>query len=125
MKSFVIRMVKGHPILYRSAKKIYRAVKPAVPTPYRSNDFRIAYELENVEEMEQILAHYDHFRKDNMSLLILVKGNLLQIHELIRKYPGVQFLSLDYYKNYRKKIQLRNLIVMDVNGKLPEMTDYI
>ncbi len=69
--------------------------------------------------------HYDSFRKDHMSLLVLVKGNLLYIHELIRKYPGVQFLSLDYYRKYRKKLHLCNLIVMDVNGKIPEMTDYI
>lgn len=88
MKNFVIRMVKGHPLLYRGAKKIYRIVKPAAPAPYKNNDFRIAYELEHMEEMERILMHYDSFRKDHMSLLVLVKGNLLYIHELIRKYPG-------------------------------------
>ena len=104
MKNFVIKIVKNNPVLYRSAKKVYRTFQPAKPTVYQNNDYRIVYQLSDVGDMQKIIAHYNSFKRENTSLVILVRGNTLQMHKLIRKYQGVIFYSLDYYKKYQKRL---------------------
>ena len=125
MKNWVIKTVKRHPILYRGAKKIYRTINPANPTIYRNYDYQIAYELEDEREIKKILYHYNSFRKYNMQLFILVKGNISYIHEYIRKYPGITFLSLDYYRKYGKKMDLTNIILVDAQKEVPDIINYI
>ena len=56
MKNFVIKLVKNNPVLYRSAKKVYRTFQPAKPTVYRNNDYSIVYQINDPEEMGKILS---------------------------------------------------------------------
>src|SRR5699024_9581503 len=111
MKNFVIRFVKNNPILYRGAKKVYRTFQPAKPTIYRNNDYSIVYRLDDPDEMKNIIAHYNDLRRENTKIVVLVSGNELKLHNLIRMYPGVIFLSTDYYRRYQKKLTVRNMIL--------------
>ena len=113
MKNFVIRFVKNNPILYRGAKKVYRTFQPAKPTIYRNNDYSIVYRLDDPDEMKNIIAHYNDLRRENTKIVVLVSGNELKLHNLIRMYPGVIFLSTDYYRRYQKKLTVRNMILTD------------
>ena len=70
MKNFVIRLVKNNPVLYRSAKKVYRTFQPAKPTVYQNNNYRVVYQLSDPEEMQEILAHYNSYRRDRQPLLL-------------------------------------------------------
>lgn len=100
-------------------------MNPANPTVYRNDDYHIAYELEDEEKIKKILYHYNSFRKYQMQLFILVKGNVSHIHEYIRKYPGVTFLSVDYYQKYSKKMNLTNIIFVDEEKEVPDIINYI
>ena len=39
MKKWLIKIAKKNAVLYRIAKKLYRSVRPAAPTLYRSQDY--------------------------------------------------------------------------------------
>ena len=113
MKNFVIKLVKNNPVLYRSAKKVYRTFQPAKPTVYRNNDYSIVYQIYSPEEMKKVIAHYNSFRRENTRLVVLVRGNTLKMHILVRQYPGVIFYSLDYYKRYQKRLYINNMILTE------------
>ena len=123
MKNFVIRFVKNNPILYRGAKKVYRTFQPAKPTIYRNNDYSIVYRLDDPEEMKNIIAHYNDLRRENTKIVVLVSGNELKLHNLIRMYPGVIFLSTDYYRRYQKKLTVRNMILTDWHQPASDIID--
>lgn len=125
MKNFVIRLVKNNPVLYRSAKKVYRTFQPAKPTVYRNNDYSIVYQIYSPDEMEQIIAHYNSFRRENTRLVVLVRGNTLQMHILVRKYPGVIFYSLDYYKKYQKRLYINNMILTDCSQPVADIIELL
>lgn len=125
MKNFVIKMVKNNPVLYRSAKKVYRTFRPARPTVYQNNSYRVVYQLSDPEEMKKILAHYNSYRGENTSLAVLVRGNTLHLHLLIRQYPGVTFYSLDYYKKYRKRLYIKNMILTDVSQPVGDIIELL
>lgn len=123
MKNFVIRFVKNNPILYRGAKKVYRTFQPAKPTIYRNNDYSIVYRLDDPDEMKNIIAHYNDLRRENTKIVVLVSGNELKLHNLIRMYPGVIFLSTDYYRRYQKKLTVRNMILTDWHQPASDIID--
>lgn len=125
MKNFVIRLVKNNPVLYRSAKKIYRTFQPAKATVYRNNDYSIVYRISDPSELQDILSEYNSYRKENTRLVILVDKNTLRIHSLIRQYPGVIFYSLDYYKKYQKKLNIRNMIFIDRDRSVEKIIDLL
>lgn len=125
MKNFVIRFVKNNPILYRGAKKVYRTFQPAKPTIYRNNDYSIAYRLDDPDEMKNIIAHYNDLRRENTRIVVLVSGNELKLHNLIRMYPGVIFLSTDYYRRYQKKLTVRNMILTDWHQPASDIIDLL
>lgn len=125
MKNFVIRFVKNNPILYRGAKKVYRTFQPAKPTIYRNNDYSIVYRLDDPEEMKNIIAHYNDLRRENTKIVVLVSGNELKLHNLIRMYPGVIFLSTDYYRRYQKKLTVRNMILTDWHQPASDIIDLL
>ena len=91
MKNFVIRFVKNNPVLYGGAKKVYRTFQPAKPTIYRNNDYSIVYRLNNPDEMGSILDHYNDLRRENTRIVVLVSGNELKVHSLIRMYPPARW----------------------------------
>lgn len=125
MKNFVIRFVKNNPILYRGAKKVYRTFQPAKPTIYRNNDYSIVYRLDEPDEMKNIIAHYNDLRRENTKIVVLVSGNELKLHNLIRMYPGVIFLSTDYYRRYQKKLTVRNMILTDWHQPASDIIDLL
>lgn len=125
MKNFVIRFVKNNPILYRGAKKVYRTFQPAKPTIYRNNDYSIVYRLDDPDEMKNIIAHYNDLRRENTKIVVLVSGNELKLHYLIRMYPGVIFLSTDYYRRYQKKLTVRNMILTDWHQPASDIIDLL
>ena len=125
MKNFVIRFVKNNPILYRGAKKVYRTFQPAKPTIYRNNDYSIVYRLDDPDEMKNIIAHYNDLRRENTKIVVLVSGNELKLHNLIRMYPGVIFLSTDYYRRYQKKLTVRNMILTDWQPPASDIIDLL
>ena len=125
MKNFVIRFVKNNPILYRGAKKVYRTFQPAKPTIYRNNDYSIVYRLDDPDEMKNIIAHYNDLRRENTKIVVLVSGNELKLHNLIRMYPGVIFLSTDYYRRYQKKLTVRNMILTDWHQPVSDIIDLL
>ena len=125
MKNFVIRLVKNNPVLYRSAKKVYRTFQPAKPTVYQNNNYRVVYQLSDPEEMQEILAHYNSYRRENTSLVVLVRGNTLHMHILIRKYPGVICYSLDYYKKYQKRLYIKNMILTDCSQSVGDIIELL
>ena len=125
MKNFVIRFVKNNPILYRGAKKVYRTFQPAKPTIYRNNDYSIVYRLDDPDEMKNIIAHYNDLRRENTKIVVLVSGNELNLHNLIRMYPGVIFLSTDYYRRYQKKLTVRNMILTDWHQPASDIIDLL
>lgn len=125
MKNFVIRFVKNNPVLYRGAKKVYRTFQPAKPTIYRNNDYSIVYRLNNPDEMGSILDHYNDLRRENTRIVVLVSGNELKVHSLIRMYPGVNFLSMDYYRRYQKKLAIRNMILTDWRQPASDIVDLL
>lgn len=125
MKNFVIRFVKNNPILYRGAKKVYRTFQPAKPTIYRNNDYSILYRLDDPDEMKNIIAHYNDLRRENTKIVVLVSGNELKLHNLIRMYPGVIFLSTDYYRRYQKKLTVRNMILTDWHQPASDIIDLL
>ncbi|HJB46617.1 MAG TPA: hypothetical protein H9713_07930 [Candidatus Mediterraneibacter surreyensis] len=125
MKNFVIRFVKNNPILYRGAKKVYRTFQPAKPTIYRNNDYSIVYRLDDPDEMKNIIAHYNDLRRENTKIVVLVSGNELKLHNLIRMYPGVIFLSTDYYRRYQKKLTVRNMILTDWHQPASDIIDLL
>lgn len=125
MKNFVIRLVKNNPVLYRGAKKVYRTFQPAKPTVYRSNDYRIVYQISDPGEMPQVLAHYNGFRKENTRIVVLVKGNALKMHLLVRQYPGVTFYSMDYYRNYQKRLYINNMILTDCSQSVEDIIELL
>ena len=125
MKNFVIRFVKNNPILYRGAKKVYRTFQPAKPTIYRNNDYSIVYRLDDPDEMKNIIAHYNDLRRENTKIVVLVSGNELKLHNLIRMYPGVIFLSTDYYRRYQKKLTVRKMILTDWHQPASDIIDLL
>lgn len=125
MKNFVIRFVKNNPILYRGAKKVYRTFQPAKPTIYRNNDYSIVYRLDDPDEMKNIITHYNDLRRENTKIVVLVSGNELKLHNLIRMYPGVIFLSTDYYRRYQKKLTVRNMILTDWHQPASDIIDLL
>ena len=125
MKTFVIRFVKNNPILYRGSKKVYRTFQPAKPTIYRNNDYSIVYRLDDPDEMKNIIAHYNDLRRENTKIVVLVSGNELKLHNLIRMYPGVIFLSTDYYRRYQKKLTVRNMILTDWHQPASDIIDLL
>lgn len=125
MKNFVIKLVKDNPVLYRGAKKVYRTFQPAKPTVYRNNDYRIVYLISDPVEMPEIIAHYNSYRRENTSLVILVKGNALKMHMLIRQYPGIIFYSMDYYKKYQKRLYIKNMILTDCSQSVGEIIELL
>ena len=125
MKNFVIRLVKNNPVLYRGAKKIYRTFQPAKPTIYRNNEYCVVYQLSDPEEMPEILRHYTSFRRENTRLAVLVRGNTLKMHILIREYPGVIFYSLDYYQKYRKRLYIKNMILTDCSQSVEDIIELL
>ena len=44
MKKWLIKIAKKNAVLYRIAKKLYRSVRPAAPTRYRSQDYFMVYQ---------------------------------------------------------------------------------
>lgn len=125
MKNFVIRLVKNNPVLYRGAKKVYRTFQPAKPTVYRSNVYRIVYQITDPGEMSQVLDHYNSFRRENTRLVVLVKGNTLKMHLLVRQYPGVTFYSMDYYRNYQKRLYINNMILTDCSQSVEDIIELL
>ena len=125
MKNFVIRFVKNNPVLYRGAKKVYRTFQPAKPTIYRNNDYSIVYCLDDPDEMRNIIAHYNDLRRENTRIVVVVSGNELKLHSLIRMYPGVIFLSADYYRRYQKKLTVRNMILTDWRRPASDIIDLL
>lgn len=125
MKNFVIKLVKNNPVLYRGAKKVYRTFQPAKPTIYRNDDYSIVYQLSDPQEMPEILSHYNSFRRENTRLVVLVRGNTLKMHILIREYPGVIFYSLDYYQKYRKRLYIKNMILTDRSQSVEDIIELL
>lgn len=125
MKNFVIKLVKNNPVLYRSAKKVYRTFQPAKPTVYRNNDYSIVYQIYSPEEMKKVIAHYNSFRQENTRLVVLVRGNTLKMHILVRQYPGVIFYSLDYYKRYQKRLYINNMILTDCSQQVSDIIELL
>ena len=125
MKNFVIKLVKNNPVLYRSAKKVYRTFQPAKPTVYRNNDYSIVYQIYSPEEMKKVIAHYNSFRRENTRLVVLVRGNTLKMHILVRQYPGVIFYSLDYYKRYQKRLYIKNMILTDCRQSVADIIELL
>lgn len=125
MKNFVIKLVKNNPVLYRSAKKVYRTFQPAKPTVYRNNDYSIVYQIYSLEEMKKVIAHYNSFRRENTRLVVLVRGNTLKMHILVRQYPGVIFYSLDYYKRYQKRLYINNMILTDCSQQVSDIIELL
>ena len=97
MKKWLIKIAKKNAVLYRIAKKLYRSVRPAAPTLYRSQDYFMVYQLHALEEMDDILRHYAQVRRDNTPLCCLGHGPTLDIHRLMRVHPGGRVLSRGYY----------------------------
>lgn len=125
MKNFVIRLVKNNPVLYRGAKKVYRTFQPAKPTVYRNHDYSIVYRLEDLRKMPEILDHYNSLRRENTRLTVLVKGNKSAMHTLMREYPGVIFFSMDYYRRYRKKLDIKNMILTEINQPVSDIIELL
>ena len=125
MKNFVLKLVKNNPVLYRSAKKVYRTFQPAKPTVYRNNDYSIVYQIYSPEEMKKVIAHYNSFRRENTRLVVLVRGNTLKMHILVRQYPGVIFYSLDYYKRYQKRLYINNMILTDCSQQVSDIIELL
>lgn len=125
MKKWLIKIAKKNAVLYRIAKKLYRSVRPAAPTLYRSQDYFMVYQLHALEEMDDILRHYAQVRRDNTRIVVVVHGHTLGIHRLMRVHPGVRFLSLDYYERYHRKLTLKNIVLMDWRRPAEKMLNYI
>lgn len=125
MKNFVIKMVKNNPLLYQSAKKVYRTFQPARPTVYRNNSYRIVYRISDPSEMSDVLEHYNGLKKENTDLVVLVEGNTRVIHRLFRQYPGVLFYSLDYYRTYQKRLYIKNMILADCRQSVSDIIDLL
>lgn len=125
MKNFVIKIVKNNPLLYQGAKKVYRTFQPAKPTVYRNNDYRIVYRISDPDEMAGVLEHYNSFRKKNTSLVVLVDGHTRAIHRLFRRYPGVLFYSMDYYRTYHKKLYISNMILTGCGQPVSDIIDLL
>ena len=114
-----------NPILYRIAKRFYRKIKPAKPTLYQQKDYWITCTLTKKEDIQKILSYYKQIKKDNYRLLILVEADPLEIHEWIRSYPSISFLSMDYYKTYQKKLNIPNMIYVDWQSQAPQFLEYL
>lgn len=125
MKNIAIRIVKSNPILYKGAKKIYRTFQPAKPTLYRNHDYSMVYQIKAPEKMSAVLEHFGKYRKNNTRLVVIVSGNTRVIHLLFRDYPGVIFLSMDYYKKYQKKLNIKNMILTDTSQPVTDIIDLI
>ena len=61
----------------------------------------------------------------NTKIVVLVSGNELKLHNLIRMYPGVIFLSTDYYRRYQKKLTVRNMILTDWHQPASDIIDLL
>ena len=125
MKNFVIKLVKNNPFLYQSAKKVYRTFQPARPTVYRSSDYRVVYRISDPAEMPEVLAHYNSYRRVNTRLVVLVEGNTRKMHLLVRRYPGVIFYSLDYYRTYQKRLYINNMILTGCRQPVADIIDLL
>lgn len=125
MKNFVIKVVKNNPLLYQGAKKIYRTFQPARPTIYRNKDYRIVYRISALEQMTDVLEHYDRIRRVNTRPVVLVEGMTREIHRLFRQYPGVQFYSMDYYRTYQKRLYINNMIVTDCSRPVADIIELL
>lgn len=125
MKNFAIKFVKKNPILYQGAKKVYRTLHPARPTVYRSNAWYLVYRISDPEEMADVMIHYNECRNQNTSLVVLVKGHTLELHGLISAYPGVTFLSEDYYYKYGKQLRLSNIILATAGQPIEEIAELL
>lgn len=113
--------------MYRSAKRLYRTFKPARQTAYKGMEFYYIYRTgcTKNEEIRRILAHYDSCKKTLSHLVIVVEGHVSSMHELMGRWPGVTFLSADYYKTYQKKLSVRNMICLDHTRKPPEILEWM
>ena len=125
MKKHLIRIAKKNELLYRIAKRFYRAVRPAAPTLYRSLDYLLAYPMKTEDELTAILAHYETLRRGNTRLLILWVGDPLCLLRLMRCHPQILFLSMDYYARYHQKLMLKNMILLDAARPAPAVLEYI
>ena len=125
MKNFVIKLVKNNPLLYQGAKKVYRTFQPARPTVYRNKDYRIVYRISALEQMTDVLEHYDRIRRVNTRPVVLVDGMTREIHRLFRQYPGVQFYSMDYYRTYQKRLYINNMIVTDCSQPVADIIELL
>ena len=125
MKKRLIRIAKKNELLYRIAKRCYRTLRPAAPTVYRSLDYLLAYPMKHESQLSDVLAHYESVRRENTRLLILWEGEPLCLHRLMRAYPQLLFLSMDYYARYHQKLTVSNLILLDAKTQAPAVLDYL
>lgn len=125
MKNFVIKLVKNNPVLYRGAKKVYRTFRPARPAVYRSQVWNLVYRIWDPAQMAEVAEHYNRYRNQNTRMLVLVKGNQLKIHSLISAWPGVTFLSEDYYHKYEKQLQISNIILVSAGQPVEEIAELL
>ena len=44
---------------------------------------------------------------------------------LIRKYPGVIFYSLDYYKKYQKRLYIKNMILTGTDQPVGDIIELL
>lgn len=125
MKNFVIKLVKKNPILYRGAKKVYRTFRPARPAVYQSNEWHLVCRIQDPARMPELKAQYDRCRNQDTRLVVLVQGHTLDLHGLVRSYPGVVFLSEDYYHKYEKQLQLSNVVLMTEGQSMEEIAELL
>ena len=75
--------------------------------------------------MPELKAQYDRCRNQDTRLVVLVQGHTLDLHGLVRSYPGVVFLSEDYYHKYEKQLQLSNVVLMTEGQSMEEIAELL
>lgn len=123
MKNKIIQFIKKHPFLYNLAKKFNRKLnRVPVKVDYVSRAIYYTYIMKNQGEIELIRNNYNHIKKQNTKLLIIVDNKDLNkyIHKYIRENTDILFASLDYFKKYHKTISASRMILLDYNKNYEE-----
>jgi len=121
MKRRLIQFVKNNPFLYRQAKKVTRMIRQHEPFVNREYTYMCVYMLEDLDELPLIEKHFKKIQKPHYRLVVLVKGYIDDIHQLIQENQHVTFLSMDYYEKYHSKLHLNNMYILDYKQDNPIM----
>ena len=116
MKNYLIKLIKKNKYLYSFARKVYYRIwkKPVVKRSNLEEMKYVVYVLKNMDELEKIKEHYSKLKIKDYLLMIIVDNPdyNLNIHELISS-ESCAIVSADYFRRYYKKLNLKNVIILD------------